>query len=277
MTTGARAQRKRRRGLHNAIGDRLADRKRFGSTLSWLKFCYHRLCVRWNLPGSRKPTTVRFAGHGAPVHLRRGTVDFIIWEHLFERGEYSNARAALGEGVRNILDLGANVGVSVRLWRQWWPKATVVACEPDRTNFALAERNIIEIKPTPNVHLVQAAAVGNARRVSLRRGGLDDSSFEITDDGPSDVEGMTVPQLLESAGIEGEIDLLKCDIEGAEEELFADCRDWIGCVRAIVVEIHNAYTQDRLEADLSRNGWKGSAEILHDFDGGRVLLLQRAG
>jgi len=266
--------RPRRRSPLRAVGDRLRDREAFGSSWSWAKFCYHRLCGRLPLPFNRQPMLIRYAGQNPPVLLRAGTVDFTIWDHLFQRGEYDAAHVAL-PNAKTVLDLGANVGVSIRLWRHWWPGCTVVACEPDPANHRLANRNLELLHDTDNLHLFRAAAVARPRRVSMRRDGFDDSSFEIQDADTGEVDGLTVPQLLERAGVEGPIDLLKCDIEGAEEELFGDCHDWIDRVGAILIEVHGEYTQDRLEADLAAAGWRGAPSVLHDFDGGRVVLLVR--
>ena len=36
--------------------------------------------------------------------------------------------------------------------------------------------------------------------------------------------------------------MLKCDVEGAERALFADCAAWIGRVRTLAVETHDGYT-----------------------------------
>jgi len=58
------------------------------------------------------------------------------------------------------------------------------------------------------------------------------------------------------------IDLLKCDIEGSEIELFADCRDWIHRVKALLVETHAPYTVQQLYAALRANGW--NFNVIHE-------------
>jgi hypothetical protein len=50
------------------------------------------------------------------------------------------------------------------------------------------------------------------------------------------------------------IDLLKCDIEGAEYHLFRDCGRWIQQVAAIAIELHPPYCLKDLMADLTRAG-----------------------
>jgi hypothetical protein len=51
-----------------------------------------------------------------------------------------------------------------------------------------------------------------------------------------------------------EIDLLNCDIEGAEAELFGDCSSWIKRVRHMVVELHLPYTTEAFLSALEASG-----------------------
>jgi hypothetical protein len=51
------------------------------------------------------------------------------------------------------------------------------------------------------------------------------------------------------------IDLLKVDIEGGEEELFADA-DFLSRVGLGIIELHGTYDQDRFQADLSKYGYE---------------------
>jgi translation initiation factor 2B subunit (eIF-2B alpha/beta/delta family) len=48
--------------------------------------------------------------------------------------------------------------------------------------------------------------------------------------------------------------MLKCDIEGAERLIFADCRSWIQHIGVIVVETHPPYSLQLLQEDLKRCG-----------------------
>lgn len=51
------------------------------------------------------------------------------------------------------------------------------------------------------------------------------------------VPAVTVQQLLADRGLE-RLDVLKVDIEGSEREVFSHSNEWIGQVRAVVVELH---------------------------------------
>ena len=51
-----------------------------------------------------------------------------------------------------------------------------------------------------------------------------------------------------------QVDLLKCDIEGAELELFEKWRPWIANVRAAIVECHHGFTGLQLIDLIRDNG-----------------------
>jgi hypothetical protein len=104
--------------------------------------------------------------------------------------------------------------------------------------------------------MVQACAAGSARSVFLDRS-AGAWRFSMRDFDHSSTEGvpaLTLPQILESWAVDVPIDLLKCDIEGAEEEVFADCSAWIGRVKKMVVELHQPYSSERFLEDVRRGG-----------------------
>jgi hypothetical protein len=91
-----------------------------------------------------------------------------------------------------------------------------------------------------------------------------------------EIDALTVSQILELTRMEGTIDLLKCDIEGAEAEVFANCSQWIANVKNLVIELHEPYTIEKLSDDLKRAG--SSLEIRggHNKGGMEVLYLSTA-
>jgi len=132
-----------------------------------------------------------------------------------------------------------------------WPTARILAVEPDHENIKMARRNA-DI-PGKSTMFVQACVAGTARKVHLDRS-HDEYSFRMQEgaDASEAIDALTVPQLINQAGFEGRIDLLKCDVEGAEAEIFANCRPWISRVRFLAVEVHAPYTAGALLADLQR-------------------------
>ena len=73
--------------------------------------------------------------------------------------------------------------------------------------------------------------------------------------GKESIPCLTVPSLLTIRPME-HINLLKCDIEGSEAELFANCASWIGRVENLIIEVHPPYSTERLHEDLRRASWE---------------------
>ena len=94
----------------------------------------------------------------------------------------------------------------------------------------------------------------------------------ISDAGEEPTPVRTVPDILSETHLaDAQIDLLKCDIEGTEAEVFHGAPKWLQRVRAIVAEVHAPYTSDALAADVRSAGGAWAVTAL-----GNVVLLVRA-
>jgi FkbM family methyltransferase len=264
--------------LGNIVRRHWSERARYPATRDWLMSIYNRVLVharRVPLPGRGRLWRVRPAGEPAPVVVRLGTSDWYCLEEMFLLGEYQMVWEHLGRGaganVRTVVDLGANVGMSVRLWREAYPGVRVVAVEPDAANLEMARRNLAAAGTAAapgngdagseggaggGVTFIEACIAARPGSVYLDRSGGAYAFRMKRDDGGGGgaVEAITVAEVLRRAGVDGEIDLLKCDIEGAEAEVFSDCAEWIGRVKNLVIEIHAPYTLERLLTDLRAAG-----------------------
>jgi FkbM family methyltransferase len=203
-----------------------------------------------------------------------------VLEEVFFDGEYDLARTLDRQQIRTVVDLGANVGYSVVIWKQLFLHARVIAVEPDPGNLAVCRRNVHGL---PHVTIVEGCVSGQTKRVTLDRSSGEEWGFRIGQTvSPADdlsVQAYSMPDLLRSfAGGLVEIDLLKCDIEGAEADVFADCRDWIGRVRHMIIELHHPYRSAAFLADLDRAGARVDASTItvQEFGNHEVLYLELA-
>jgi len=223
-----------------------------------------------------RPTTVTvdLASLGV-VSLRSHTTDISVLSELVVSGTYEPALAAIPGPVRTIVDLGSNTGLAARWFERAFPGAQVACVEPEPGNVDILRRNVAALtSPT-----VIAACVGGwRRRVTLdaTRGEFMVTMSELDDEHVGTVDVVTMEDVLDQAGI-GEVDLLKCDIEGAERELFASSQSWIGRIDTIVVECHGDYRAADLVADLADNGavyevWQLDPNPAFDNE---VAVLQR--
>ena len=134
----------------------------------------------------------------------------------------------------------------------------MLAVEPDAENCDLIRRNCAPLISGGRMDVVRGfvAAADGAATIdrSDQSWGFKKSAPAST--GQESIPCVSVPTLLADRPHMATIDLLKCDIEGSEAELFADCAAWIGRVRNVIIEVHPPYSVDRLYEDLRRASWE---------------------
>ena len=267
--------------LNNIIRRHWAERKDYQSKRDWMMSIYNRILVHspsLPLPARGRVRRVKPHGERQPVMVRLGSSDWYCLEEVFLQGEYAEVVKHLARDgsapVKTIVDLGANVGMSVRFWREAFPGVRVVAVEPDSANIAMAARNVAEGAGQGtlpgDVTLIEACVAARPGSVYLDRSSSE-YAFRMSEQGQgATVDAITVPQLLERGGVQGQIDLLKCDIEGAEAEVFGDCSAWIGRVNHLAIEIHAPYTLEKLMADLKAAGAR--PRVVHEVSKGDLAV-----
>jgi FkbM family methyltransferase len=265
--------------MNAAIRRRWQGRRNFAHTRDWLATLYDstaRYSRKLPIPGRGRVCAVHLADDPAsPLYLRLGSSDGFVLEEIFVTRVYDpvTRRKDLGP-IRQIIDLGANAGFSVRLWRKCYPDARIIAVEPDPGNFRACQRNV---GSTNHVQLVQACIAAKPGQVYLDRTN-EECAFTMTDQQVGEpIEAITLPMLLDRCAADPIIDILKVDIEGAECEMFANCSDWIARVRTIMIELHPPYTTQNFLDDLAKAGANFKLEWTGETAGNALLLLTRAG
>ncbi|HEV7298776.1 MAG TPA: FkbM family methyltransferase [Tepidisphaeraceae bacterium] len=190
------------------------------------------------------------------VVLRQGTTDFLVVREIFELGCYDPMhRMNLPRDAR-VLDLGGNVGLAARFIDTICPQGRFVCVEPDRQNVEQLRINCQPMIDANRLTIVEgfAGATDGVAAIDRSGGAWGFRKSDSTNgDGADGVPVYSIPTLLVQHGFD-RVDLLKCDVEGSEAEIFADCRSWIGRVKNLFVETHQPYTLERLYADLRSKG-----------------------
>jgi len=245
------------RRVKEMIRRSVATRGHYPRTRDWLLSLYNRVLQHkigpW-LPGNGRLARVYVKDFPQPFYVRVGTTDWLVLEEIYVHGEYDSLSDIQLENVRQIVDLGANVGFSVRLWRQKFPAAAVLAVEPDPDNAVILQQNC---GGDPNVQIIQACVAASARTVQIdRSGGAWGVRMVEGSNNPTRIEVKALPlgEMLASKNFAGDIDLLKCDIEGAEAGVFANCAAWISRVRVLILEIHAPYSVAQWQKDVQAAG-----------------------
>jgi len=189
------------------------------------------------------------AGHAYPFYARWPASDLHILYTIIERKEYAPIAGYL-DGAADIvfLDLGANIGAASRYVLETFPRARVIAVEPDAGNIAMCHMNL---DPYGARARVVHAAVWNKNgrlvfenettQIGMEAGVrvLEPGSVE---DLAHSVEGVDIPTLISEACIAPESQIaLKIDVEGSEKEIFSGpSLDWLDEISCIAIELHDS-------------------------------------
>jgi FkbM family methyltransferase len=220
------------------------------ATVHWLMFSDRgsRRAFRQAYVGTGTVSVRLRALGGKPLLIRRGTDDPYVLRATFT---WEDQLPPQDLQPRVIVDVGANIGVSMALYAARFPEAQVVGIEPEAENAELCRRNV---EPWgPRCQVVQAAAWTEDGVIHLDTG-RSTSTHAVGDVGQP-VEAVSLRTIADRYGV---IDFLKLDIEGGERTLLADGRAWAESVRCISVETHAPYTVEQCQADLSRLGFQVS-------------------
>jgi FkbM family methyltransferase len=134
-----------------------------------------------------------------------------------------------------ILDLGANIGLSVLFFKQIYPNARIVAFEADPQIYRYLEQNVHGNGYT-DVILINKAVWDSTTTLEFHPEGAD--AGRVVAEGNQDtieVAAIDVQDILR----EHPADFFKIDIEGAEEIVLPASRDYLPHIPFIFVEYHS--------------------------------------
>ena len=162
----------------------------------------------------------------------------------------------LASNAPKIIDCGSNIGMSILFFKNLYPRSKIVGFEPNPLTFPTLRENV-ERNALSDVALYQKALSDRPGTIEFfvkanEPGALDVGMFAGCGATPVTVQA---DQL--SSYIDGDVDLLKLDIEGAEELVLTDLarQDKLRHVRNIVCEYHHHHRResgsDRLSQTLA--------------------------
>ena len=213
----------------------------------------------------RTPTTVTVDTEhlGLSVRLRSHTTDIVVFNEIIVGRSYEPLARAAGSSVSTLVDLGACTGLASRWFLERFPSACLVAVEPSPGNASVLRTNL---RPyAARARVVQACIGATSRQVVLVGDREDGFRMREPDGVEGDTDVVTMSRVFDELG-SYRIYVLKVDIEGAEQELFEACGEWIGRVGLVSVECHHPFTGEMLVGLLKRNGVR--PRVLHVGTGG---------
>lgn len=136
-----------------------------------------------------------------------------------------------------ILDCGSNIGLSVIDFKRQYPRAHIVAFEPDENNFSLLTRNIRAFGLN-DVELHKKAVWTTDAMLAFEESGNSVGS-KLSTAGESKT-AVNVQAVGLSSQLKGRrVDFLKMDIEGAEYEVIRSSREHLRNVENFFIEYHS--------------------------------------
>ncbi|WP_324950781.1 FkbM family methyltransferase [Oligoflexus sp.] len=170
--------------------------------------------------------------------IRDDSTDAWVFQQIFILCDY---RLLVGRSdVRVIIDAGAYVGFSSIYFAELYPHAFIYALEPEESNFQALQRNT---RHYPNIKAIQAAVWKEDGFLEVKDVASGQWSFVVQEH--SEGRGQQVPAISIQSLMEQyrlpRIDILKIDIEGAEDAVFEGpgCHTWLPKVRVLALELHD--------------------------------------
>ena len=153
-----------------------------------------------------------------------------------------------------LVDLGGNIGLTSLWLAKTYGYKTVVTVEPSADNAELVRINLAnnDVDAT-----VIEAAVGPHDGTAVFAASEESNMGRLGTDGDSSIEVklLSMASILGQAGVAGQIDLMKLDIEGGEEQLVDGDLGWLNNVRRIVAELHPAIVDtEKVIAAIEKSG-----------------------
>jgi FkbM family methyltransferase len=155
-----------------------------------------------------------------------------------------------------IIDCGANMGLSVYFFSKQYPRAKIIAFEPEEVIYNVLEKNVNTYN-LQNVTILKKAVWDSVTKLNFfTDNGMGGSVVnEYKNQHPTIVETVLMSDYLKE-----KIDFLKMDIEGAEYRVLKSCGSLLSNVQNIFVEYHSYINQEQHLDDLllllKQNGFR---------------------
>lgn len=138
-----------------------------------------------------------------------------------------------------ILDCGANIGISTLYFALNNPSSTIHAFEPDKSIYAILNKNITD-NNLSNVVLYNDAIWTAHCELSFSNKGSEASQIDTTGISDTKVNAIRFADYLSKFE---KIDFVKMDIEGAEYEVIKDCANQLHKIENLFLEYHGTSSE----------------------------------
>jgi FkbM family methyltransferase len=199
--------------------------------------------------------------------------DFFIFHEIFSSASYYVPPTLLrDQAIRQVIDLGAHIGLASLYLSQFFQNAGSICVEPNPNNLPLLKHNLNCLGE--RVQVIAGAINDIAGQLWFDQSGATwGGHLNHTRNSETTVQCYTMGDIIDWSG-GGFIDILKVDVEGAAEKLFRQRNSWLERVRLIIVELHGTYNIGEFEKDVRRFGF----QVLPPYSpyGNRMIIAAHA-
>lgn len=203
------------------------------------------------------------------IYLRLNESAIATLMRVFIHEEYNQEIAIVP---KIIIDAGAYNGLTSIFYAEKYPKAKIIAIEPELSNFMILKKNVSmysNITPINKALWSKNTNLDIIDRGTGNWGFKVENSEDVTKEKKGHTEGLTLEEIIKSHEIDY-IDILKIDIEGAEREVFQTANVWVNSVGMIAIELH-----DRISPGCSRSFYNATNDFEHEVHKGEIVFVIR--
>jgi FkbM family methyltransferase len=187
----------------------------------------------------------RFMAHTVCLTFRDGRIlyfrpasDFVALGEIFVADGYARAKSC-PPTIRNIWDIGGNLGGFVLWAAKYFPQATFTSFEPCSATFDLLQQTK-DANPnlTWRIHGYGLSSKSETCTARVPDGHFGEASRFATEGALCTFDLKSLDEVWNQHG-SPDIGLLKVDCEGGEHEIFLNCSsEFLAHVDAIIMEVH---------------------------------------
>ena len=183
---------------------------------------------------------------GKPFWFSNAVGFFHSFEEIFRARVYDFAACT---ATPQIIDAGANIGMSVIFFKRLYPNSKIIAFEPDPDIYALLVKNV-RSHGYENVDLREAAVWTNDDELTFYSEGSLSGSAQVDFRNAGNTKKVKAVRLKTLLTDISSVDFLKMDIEGAEAEVLFDIESELNSVQNLFFEYHSIPDRQQVLGEL---------------------------
>lgn len=183
---------------------------------------------------------------------KRPSSDRDVFQQIYYWGEYRPVVNTYKDNFihnktfpMNIIDAGANIGLTSLFFLEHFMNSRIISIEPDIENFKVLDYNLNSVN-YKNITKINAAIWSHNSKIKIVKDFRDklDWSFRVEETENQDfINAYSINEIVTSKKLKY-IDILKIDIEGSEKEIFTSLKAnlaFLKITKCIAIEIHDEY------------------------------------